>query len=128
MRYVLHIIVDKLNMLLVYSHIPFMWFLNHTDKAFRSLFQNTLWTRLEPTKIRQILHIIVDKLNKLLVYPHITFMWSCTKFVKCDYLAQIKLFDLVSNTLRTPLEQIKIYVNFFMSLQTSLISCLFIRI
>ena len=49
----------------------------------------------------------------MLVYPHITFMWSCTKRVKCEYLTQKKLFDLLQNTLWTPLEQIKMYVKFF---------------
>ena len=66
--------------------------------------------------IREVLHIVVDKLNKLLVSSHTTFMWNCTKLVKCDYLIEIKLFDLVSNILWTRLEPTKIYVKFFISL------------
>ena len=61
-----------------------------TDNAF---FEDTISA---DRNIREVLHIVVDKLNKLLVYSHITFMWSCTKLVQCDYLTQIKLFDLVS--------------------------------
>ena len=62
-----------------------------------------------------MIHIVVEKVNKLLVYPHTTFIWSCTKLVKCDYLTQINLFDLVLNTLWTRLEPTKIF-KFFISL------------
>ena len=59
-----------------------------TDNAF---FEDTIWTQLQLIKIYVK---VVDKLNKLLVSSHTTFMWNCTKLVKCDYLTQIKLFDL----------------------------------
>ena len=46
------------------------------------------------TNLCYVLHIFVHKLNEWLVYPHISYMRGCTKLVKCEYLTQIKLFDL----------------------------------
>ena len=98
----IHIVIEMVNMLLVYPQITFVGVVSKYIKCDYLSEINVVDLSLKSqcghvcssSRFILILHIIVDKDNELLVYPHITLKWRCTKLVKCDYLTQIKLFDL----------------------------------